>query len=123
MWFVLPGNVAYDHSLLPAVASFFASCVAMEAHDVGRPCGCRFCNVVQCLVFHDWAERLSGYFVLPSPLHTAQEYLLSLVVHCLDLVGPEVNLFPWRSMRKMTYLSCPNSFSGVGRLRSWGDLT
>ena len=40
---------------------------------------------------------------------------LVLIVHCLDLAGPEESLFLLRSTRKRTYLS-----QGVGRL---GNLT
>ena len=47
---VLPGNVVCDHSLSQPMLL----CVmrALEAHDVGRPCGLK----VFAKLFHDWAE-------------------------------------------------------------------
>ena len=48
---VPPSDVAYDTLLLPAVASFVASCGG------SRRWTALFSKVVQCLVLHDLAER------------------------------------------------------------------
>ena len=116
---VLPGNFAFAHSFpQPLLLSLGHACLA----------GARRWRALWVVGFATLSNVLcymtgvSGFWLpraYAGPLHSSR-VLLSLVVHCLHLAGPEVSLFTLQSMRKMTYLSSPFSVLGVGRL---GNLT
>ena len=109
-----PGDVAHNTLLLSAVASFFASCGGSRRWTALRCVG--FAKLFNVLCYMTWLSE----FWLPTHLPAAQESCFrSSIAHCLDLAGPDVSLFPSRSMRRMSYLFHPNSLFGIGRLGGW----
>ena len=109
---VFPGSFPYDHSLSqPLLLPLRHACLG----GARRWTALRVVGFAKLFNVLYYMTGLSG-FRLPSastPFPSSRK-VPPFIVHCFDLASPEVSLFPLRSLRNITYLSCPNSPQRLG---------